>query len=395
MQNKTLKITLNINAEHIVSEILIFLFLFYTAYVRLIDNTLFGLNVCNFTLLLAGLLNYVKALLKKDFSVVLLALFTGISWIICCLLRTEWNYETISMINTIAYISVAYDFVVEEKSTLLYGFLYYFVALYTLYALVIKGVPIRGFLKDGTSYNYISIVVLFYLCLYTLVQIKNKKRITMTQAIIFLVIVIVSYGRGGIVTGLSYLMLTLFAKFKENDKKPTTYLVTLSAFAFVLVMWNKLYSYVMSHGFFQKFQAMGLEGERSSMWSMYAKTCFKSAKYFYVGGNPGIFSVEGNLHNSFLQLYASFGILYLLVLVYVYIQAFRQMYIEKEWQAFVVAITFSLRAATDKLMFRGYCEIIFYFLIFYFILRNKRLDEQEDEEENDDGSIEEAAVSTT
>ena len=385
MQKIGLKITVKTNWEHIVSEIFIMVFLFYTAYIRLIENTPFALDMCNTSLVLAGVLNYFVIIRNRDYRVLLAAVFMVISWVMCYLMRPSWHYEMVSLVNSIAYIAVAYSFIYDKKSPFFYGVLYYMVAIYIVYKLVIEQVPIRGFLKDGTSYNYISIIVLFYLSLYSLVQIKNKKELTLIQAIVFVVIAFVSYGRSGIISCLSYMMLYIFVKFKENDKKLSTYFITLIIFIIIFFTWNNIYNYVITHSFFKKFQEMGLEGERTDIWKIYYRTCIDSYRSIIVGGNPGIFSAEGNLHNSFLQLYASFGVLFMVSAMLCYFKSFKQMFIEQEWNMFVVGITFSLRAATDKLMYRGYCEIIFYVLILYYILRMKRNNEKKDE---NDGSVE-------
>ena len=347
-----------------ISESLILLFFILTAYVRLVDNNRIALTVCTLSLLISGFYNIAISIYRGNHKLLWFILAATFFWGIGYLMRTEWHYNVNYYINSVAYMGIGYSFIYEKKNRKIYSLLYYLIGLFVLYQLLITKIPIRGFLKDGTSYNYISIVVMFYLCIACIVKEKNGKEIPYIDAIIFLIISIVSYGRGGIATAIAFLILLLIAKAINHNRSLKVYLIGAVGIIIALIAGRQIYQHILSSGIFLKFQQMGLEGERIGIWTAFFQNARTSIWRIIIGGNPGIFSLEGNLHNSFLQMYATFGLIFSLALLYWYMRFYVGALKQKNLWLIVVATAFTLRAFTDKLLFRGYFEIVFYFFVF-------------------------------
>ncbi|MBQ9032160.1 MAG: hypothetical protein IJ106_12015 [Parasporobacterium sp.] len=363
------------NSIYLISELFVILFFILTAFVRLISNSSIALNICTISLLIAGYLNLVIAYARKDHYILLFAGFAAVCWLIGYLCRTNWHYDIKFFVDSLAYLGIAYSFIREKKQVRVYLILYYLIAIYILVELVVLKVPIRGFLKDHTSYNYISIILLFYLLILNYVQWQNEEEIQYIPAVLFLAVAIVSYGRGGIVTAAFYSVFLLIIKLKIHKGQRRKYIIAVIIVSAFSIFGKTIYDQILSTGSLNKFASMGMDSNgRSAIWWGFIKDCTSSVTNFIIGGNPDKLMIDGgNIHNSFLQLYASLGIFFFIFAMVLFISSIIRVCKNKDWWILLLVLTFAVRAFTDKLMYRGYFEIVFYIILFYkFVVNEKR-----------------------
>ena len=91
---------------------------------------------------------------------------------------------------------------------------------------------------------------------------------------------------------------------------------------------------------------------------------------FFIGGTPS-FLIDGNIHNSFLQMYAIFGLLFFVTNVVIIIKMFIRDIKCKDFQSLIISVTFFVRCMTDRVLFRGYGEIAYFFIIFDYLCNEK------------------------
>ncbi|MBP5368799.1 MAG: hypothetical protein J6Z01_10145 [Bacteroidales bacterium] len=260
--------------------------------------------------------------------------------------------------------------------------LFIFVMVSILVKLLLFDTPIREFMLDESSYNFISVLALLYFGLYCLTLIKNNKPLSLKDGFLFLVVCCLAYGRGGIISALCFLGLLLVYKFynariSANKKVLIGFLVLLSIIFFHSLLLDRLSDYEI----FGKFKKMGMESNgRADIWLKFINNSFSSFKDFILGANPAKIFTEGNLHNSYLQMYANFGFVFfisnvfitILILIYYSRKRSRNIWL------LILFVTFIVRALLDRVCFRGHCEILYFYFIFNFFIdistKNKVVD---------------------
>lgn len=339
--------------------------------VRLCNNSKILLNFCTLSLLIAGMIGFYLLILHKNYNVILYGFLMIGCWLYIYLLRNEWHYQIVDIIDSIAFLGASYILFLKAKNYRFYSILYYIFSAYIIFELIVLKQSIRGFMKDGTSYNYISIMVLFYLTILNIVRIKNDKKLQVTDFIILLVISVISYGRGGILTALIYLGLFIIIKMIEDKKKQKTILGMIIALLMIVIGGNQILNYISQKGFFAKFSLKGLESERIMIWNTYLNSVFQDFFHFITGGSPSTIMHDGNLHNMFLQLLAAFGPIFFIITIFMLIRAIYLLYKNREYELLIVTMAIIARAFTDKLLFRNYFELFFYYILFYHYLKHR------------------------
>ena len=364
----TLRIKLRkINYLNCIDEAIIFVFLITNAYVRIVENNSAMLLVSAACLSIAGAYNLIKATVHNEHKIVLVSGLFVFFWIIEILARPTWQYEFKYLVSSLCYIGVAYSFCSNKRIIAPYKALYYGVCLFLIIQLRVFRVHYSEIMKEGSSYNYISVVVLFYLLLLNFVQIENGKELEFIPGLLFLIVCIFSYGRGGIVTALIYCGSVFFAKAYYYRTKKEMYAAGLGLVIATIFMMRRHLSSLTRSGLLNKFFLYGFDSNgRMGIWAQFLSTCKRSFGDFILGGDPRTLEyADYNMHNSYLQLYASLGLFLTVFLVAFFMKRITGYIHNREAWMLVIAVSFIARSMTDKIMFRGYNEIIFYILLFY------------------------------
>lgn len=355
--------------------ILVIIFLFFTGYVRLISNTSIGLLICNAALMCAGAVGILTML--KDVSYFPLLYFTMMmmSWGTNYLIRPVWRYSVIAIVSSVCYMGIAYFLLRNKcKSKMIHAMYYLFAAVVIVQIFVLKK-PYRKIMVDGTSHNYVSVLLLFYIALTVMLDAKRDKKTSFIMICMYAFACLMAYGRGGILSaGLLIVGVGSF-RWYEKRKELKTIAITVLLVGFIILNANEIVNSLLSTGAFEKFQESGMNsGGRSIIWKQFLSTCTDNWYSFIFGGNPSVITMankngEGNLHNSFLQMYASFGLFFFLLNIFLIIAASVWNLYHHRNTMVIVAGVFFLRLFTDKGMFKGYGEIVMYYYIFDFMIQ--------------------------
>ena len=340
-------------------------------FIRLIRNNSTTILISQAVILGCGALGFLTAFFDRQLRVFYYAFFAVFCYALSLILRHEWSYEMSSFVQSVCYMGAAYLLFRKKHHVLPYRVVYYAVCAFMIFQLLIRNVPIRRFLKDGNSYNFISVIALFYLSVYVLVQLQNNIEPGYLQAALFLIIAVAAYGRSGIVVAVFFMFLVIFRRIHLNKRDIFLYLVTAAFVLLLFIYGGDILNYILKAGYFEKFTTAGLDTPRPIIWRLFWETCTSGIRLFVSGGIPTSYSAEGNLHNSFLQMYTSLGAAFFCVTVILLIRAAADRIKKRDYWGLMMPVTLFMRAFMDKLFYKGYCEIILYYFIFQYVLKKR------------------------
>lgn len=357
---------------YLLSDIFMYICFFATFVVTNIYNNDILLRIRLIATVIAGILGllaFIRQQRKMNLPIFLFIVLMIVSWILIAIFRPEGMLELNQFIYSMCYMGIALNLLSHKQKILPAAILYYGTLLIMLYRLLIQKVAIRGFLLDGTSYNYISILAMLYLMLYCLILIQNDRNIPFIIAIPYFVVCILAYGRGGCISGILFLGAVIYINFGKIRKRGMKFIVTTSFIILLIIFFqtNIFYDFVATY--FGKFQVAGYVDEaRITIWSKFIENNMKGVSAFLLGSNPGLIRSDLNLHNTFLQCWAHFGFLTFLISFYSYIRGGIQGVLENKKAYVAMLLIFVIRATTDRLAFWGYSEPFFYYFIFHSML---------------------------
>lgn len=318
-------------------------------------------------LISASMMGYFLSIKKGDVFLepVFLAVLFIVNWICCILTQKSLNYEINNLVYTISYIGMAVlllrNYCNLFLSTIVMGW-----SMGIIGFKMMLGIPNSEILL-ANSRNYISVLLLFTVLLYYLTCYQQKKELNIIPAIINFVICILAYGRGGILASAFLLAGLCFCKiiYVKGDREKIMLILLLLAVAVIffkyLIDTNKIYL------MFNKFYKDGtVDSVRLEIWKSFLKNNFLTPETVLWGSGAKEVWEDGNLHNSFLQLYASFGLIPFVTISGLIIQAFIHGLREDALVWNVLFVTLLIRALTDKLFFQGYCEVFLYYFVMYW-----------------------------
>lgn len=377
VKHKTMR-KLNIT---VIAIIMLWIFLVFTGLYRFVSNSQMIWLICNLSLLAVGAIGMSHLLYDGNRNMILYLLFTGLCWSAEVLFRPEFQYSIVNMIQSALYMGMAYFIIQQKKRLRLVRLIYYFFCSFILYKILIKGVHYSSIMVNGTTYNYISVQFLLYMGLCYIIIDKKDKEGTLIIPLLYFLICILSYGRGGIVSGVVLVLgLIVINIWNNKDKRKSLlcYLVILGVIAVMVLLFNKrLLSLLTGSSYFRKFRNYGMDPNgRIEIWGEFLRACMTNIFTFFMGGSAGSLlnmrsmSVVGgdiNLHNSFLQIYLNMGLLYFLLNFIILCKSFFWNIKRGNSGVVIMMLAFCARAFTDKIMFEGLCEIVYYAFIFEYL----------------------------
>lgn len=231
----------------------------------------------------------------------------------------------------------------------------------------------RYSLFRNTSRNYISVFGLYSIAIYNIMKEKNSKPCSLLVIIIYFFICINAVGRGGIITSGLILILFIYKRIFGNIKRNLKsyikiFIFFIITFIMVLFISNNI-SYVKIN-YFGRFFGSESSAEvstkhRITMVREYLNECTNNIKSFFIGADAKkVTKITGNLHNSYLQLHSSYGIIALIFFMYASIKSCIYMKRNFLFDSLYIFIGILVRAAIDW-MFPAFPIDVF---IMYYIL---------------------------
>lgn len=363
-----------------IGDFCLYAFLLLTTYIFLFryDHTMF---LIRYVFLIGGaLIGYGKCLLGKNkFQFpVFFAIGLSFLWIISVLGQGGYqNYEISDFLYTICYIGLSV-LVLQNQYSHIISLGLYGITSASILIRILQGVN-KNLILLANSRNFISILLLSTMLLYYISCMDKKKPILVTPVLLFFYINIYATGRSGIVvSGVLTIGLLIYKYFSIENKRLKTLMGFLIAIvlAVVCIYIMNLDESILSRFINTNFSAFIARGTDSNgrylIWDTFLENNKRSVASFIFGSDASLAMMDGNLHNSFLQSYASFGILGFIVFVALVIKSLISGFKRKEYLFLILFAGLALRALTDRVFFQGYCELYLYFFIFYFGYQDKK-----------------------
>ena len=354
--------------EQIINSFLIVTLLMFFI-TRVISNSSLMLTVSNLCVVAIGMIGLFWIFLNKDIYIIGYTFLLIVFCIICDLIKTEWSYGS-DCVFSVMFIGIAYCLYSIKVNSKLFGMLFYFVCMYFVITILVMHVSFRNIIIEGTSYNYISVIAIFYYTIYELAKIKNNGEPGIIDTIILLIVCVLGYGRGGILTAFITALLVGIYKLYVNKARKRMYLLLLIAFGVLYFILPYIQQMLTMLNAFGKFERRGLEDTRDDMWREYIVLCSKNFSDFFFGVSPIKFNYSGNMHNFLFQMHATFGMPFFIITIYLIIKSILKCVKEKQTWLLIIISCFLIRCFTDKVMFRGFGEIILYYFLFKTIKIN-------------------------
>ena len=348
----------------------LFLFLSSTVCARILFHSQLSLSIAIGFLVIAGLIGLYELFKDRNKYCIAYSLFMAIMWgVIAFFKNGNQYYQLKDVCNSFLFLGIAYLLLTTQKNYYSYKLLYYFVSSYFLIEIVLFKKPIKDLLADGNTYNYISCYVLVLFIIYAFILLKNNKKPGILDSVLLISVVLVSYGRGGIITGSFYTLGFVLLRLYEKRSKPYTYVLVMGAISLCVLYFHKIVSLLLNDARLAKFAQNGLDTSgRDYLWNTFLLRSGESFYSFFLGANPELIRPDANLHNSFLQMWAALGLVFFIVNVFLVIICIVRGIQQRELFYVLLLVTFVLRASTDKMMFRWYGEIIMYFSIMRLLI---------------------------
>lgn len=231
--------------------------------------------------------------------------------------------------------------------------------------------PDNYLLFENLSRNYISIYLLFAIFLLLVIYDKKDKDLPYWILILNLVLCIFAIGRSGIISSILLFVLFTFHKARNSFlKKYKIEIPICIGLSFILfIVFNN--NFILA-SFFPRFQDEGAivsNNGRLRIYSKYLQLMFSSLKNFVFGVkisdmNSYIPFINGNLHCSYLQIHASFGIMGLILLGIGLFNSLKYLYKREKYQHIIFLLTYLLRIMFDFCV----CGFLGDIIIVYYIL---------------------------
>ena len=347
----------------------LYAFLFLTSFIFLFryNHSMF---ILRFAFLVVGaLIGYLKCFTGKGelLCIILFALGMTVLWLLSYLAQDGYtNYSPTDFLYSICYLGISVLVLQSTYDHMVSLGIFVFTA-FSILLQILRGVNYDAILL-ANSRNFISVLLLSSLLLYYISCHDKKKPILVTPVLLYFLISIYAKGRGGIiVSGLLSLGLLLYKYSRIGNKKLKGLLglligIVIIVTVFYFLQTEKYVSISINEGF-SAFKDRGIDSNgRREIWLTFLSNNKLGIIPFLFGSNASMTRADGNLHNSFLQSYASFGIVGFIALLILIIHAFFK------------GILFAgllLRAFTDRVFFQGYCELYLYYFVFYHLYHRK------------------------
>ena len=258
-------------------------------------------------------------------------------------------------------------------------FMFWLVIALMAYLYTISGVVFEG---QGRNYcGAYALIAFFLLCS----SLKNKSDKAYAEllisAIACLIISLYATGRGSILSCVLLIGLFLIIVLIKNKTSSVFLIAAVLAVALCISLLileaidNDIVSTLFSR--FGSDSAERSDSMRSAIYSDYLSIVLSNSKNLLLGINPltipnqTILMTGGNLHCSYLQWHANFGLLGLGLLLAISVKGIIVLYRKKHFYLLAAVIAILVRAISDALFVGGLWDIVVFYLAFVCFDKNR------------------------
>lgn len=311
------------------------------------------------------------------------------------------NYFFVGAITTVLFMKLFFvhlpiALVLVQNKRLhakIWQFCFFFLSVFLMYRLYIAPDGIRIF--ADTSRNMISAFLITAACIYkvSLRCKQNKPDYAIVLTILFCSIA--AKGRGGIVSAIVLLLLTLFVRYYLNNGKRKTrkwvlevviVSVALLALSFVIYINSSwLISEYLPRFSDSQFYSAGYSNEIRLFFLHTYFHGIMEIKSLLLGfnmiGTSWLATIaQGNIHNSYLQVHSYMGIIGLTIFLMSITVGLKHIIRKKDYYFAAFIITFLLRILTDYILPGNIGDIISWYFILLVVSKKKYIKVRCDED---------------
>lgn len=336
--------------------------------------------------LFLGLINWALILLSLNFTKVRISLFLIVIYCSLGLISffVNRNNRVEEVIVAFLYSSFAFNLFINNRKLSFYLFSLLLFLTYT-YLLIsfINNVDFNQ-IFIGLSRNYVSVILLVNLFLISLNSTNNRISLFYMFFISVLnsLFSIIAVGR----TGIAISLFVSFAPLVYIFLKSNFILKSIILIAFITSSFSIYTSFETEiTSLFSRFFDEGPDslfsfGYRVQIWSSYFDKVttlnhfiFGPNSFYDVIYNGRNVVVIGNLHNSFLNLYSRYSILFLIfliIIVFNYIFSFKKTNSSLLFFNKFLIVSILIRSFFDLMFSNWYYDFIFFYIAIIFINKN-------------------------
>lgn len=301
---------------------------------------------------------------KRIVIIFLLAALTFINML------TVGNATLNDVIFVVLYSLAAFSFTNEEldEKIPLIGFGMNVVVI--LYKIATVGV-ITGQLFVSSSRNYVSVFLMYPLVIYYSIIARKNKDINMIPLLIDWVMCLIARGRGGIISCTFFLIAVYIVKYKNmrSLRRLVATALVLLGLSFVVLNLSSILENLGASAVMEMFARNGLESSRTRFWPEYIHLATSNFKNFMLGADISNTFIgrylDGNPHNSFIEIHMFSGIIGLALVVYASVRNGVRCVKENKPLFLVCMIAMYIRAFTDHVLWASYGTPVLFFIMFY------------------------------
>lgn len=243
------------------------------------------------------------------------------------------------------------------------------------YSFITRGNTARVFLK--ASNNFVSVYLLIPAVMYYLFAARQKDKTSLFPAVIVWILSLYALGRGGIIASTALLLsIILFGnrdETSENKKKrriKVLLIVLIVIVAVTSLFFTRWVSFLGNFELLQRFSNYELNDTgRFVLWEDYKNHCITKKSNILWGVRIqeliAYYKFNGNLHNSYIQLHAYYGIIGFALIAYALIKNVRDALSTKDWMYVCLLGVYFIRGFTDRVCSGGIGMIVFIVLLLY------------------------------
>lgn len=235
-----------------------------------------------------------------------------------------------------------------------------------LILLAVIGVQIEQYMRN-LSPNNISIFLLCFLSLYYISGYENMKKYKLFPAVVVLLITVWTTSRTGVAAVAALCVGLIFIKQEDNRYKVRNVFYSVVALGVFLIISLYIIETFLGSSY-ETLMNLGLDnGARENIWREYFALLGSPSSIIFGGHiktNYYFINWNGNLHSSYLNLHARYGLLGLIFVLAYLIKTFLRLIKEKNYMFLIICIALLLRASLDEFCFNGLSDPILYYFIF-------------------------------
>lgn len=353
-----------LNKKNAMSQLLVYCFL-----IVYIARNILHINpdICNVIMLISGISAFIWVLFKtkrKENVIVLITILTYISLGIISSLSNQ-NLEIQEYFWPIAFTGITLILLNFNLNIVFFKRFYILLCLFFI-GNIILGKSVNQVIL-GVSRNNVSVIILLVLGIYYVLCYEQDFNIEIFPSILALIITVWAIGRGGIISISIITISILFFRFKNKAIKIRNPLIVTFIICISLVLINNYLYDTLIKTMIENFNKFGLESSRTIIWSQYIEEIFRSSKNFFLGAplkNNSLFAFYNfNLHNSFLNLHAKYGLIIMMSMILLIINSFFYFIRKRDIFYILLIVVLLFRSMTDLTSFSGPFDILWYYII--------------------------------